>query len=621
MGLGGAAAYDAVIYGDGLVAVGQFSGSGGEDCGTYGFPGPVPFSYVAQWSGTTWQPLGVEAVIQQRPSAATVTGSQLIVGGLYGLLASGSRVAAWNGTAWSDPDPGGLLDQDVAALASLDGQVYAGGNLGLVGSLPSSNPVAVWDGRSESTWSALESSAPGLAFNVADLATDSEHGLVYALGDWPDTASLPANTFNRIAVWDTTISEWVAMGPLTVGGAPSPPPAPQPIGLNQVTGTGGIAIHGADVFVGCANCDIYLTPSTFTESLAKWTWNAPSGSNNLAARTGETVTITGEGFVGVTTGGVTFGSTSVPFTRSGTSRITVTIPSSLASGSYAINVDAVGGTASVGTIAVTQVSGGGPAPSPTPTVIQPIASPSPEPSVAPSPSQLPGTSSMTIGGQEVQVQRESRPRGRGVTFSAGPVTMTMRSTAPNGQGVPLAPDGSLVLARSGEVPIEASGLAPGSTVTQTLYSNPVDLGSATVNSAGDVRAAPTIPASTPLGSHTLSIEGTTNTGDAFTFNIGVTVATPVVALGSDPVLDATLVRKHGTSLIDARARGVQARCLVAFTAGKQTARARGSTQGVASVTLPAASPRSGAVKVTMRVSGQGCVPRTESTIARQMTSR
>lgn len=357
--------------------------------------------------------------------------------------------------------------------------------------------------------------------------------------------------------------------------------------------------------------------------IAKWTWSPPYGNNRLTARTGETVTITGEGFVGVTTGGVTFGSTSVPFTRSGTSQITVTIPSSLASGTYTINVDAVGGTASVGTIAVTEGSGGGPAPTPTPTpsASQPSASPSPEPSVAPSPSQLPGTSSMTIGGQEVQVQRESRPRGRGVSFSAGPVTMTMRSTTPNGQGVPLAPDGSLVLARSGEVPIEASGLAPGSTVTQTLYSNPVDLGTATVNSAGDVRAAPTIPASTPLGSHTLSIEGTTNTGDAFTFDIGVTVATPVVALGSDPVLDATLVRKHGTALIDARARGVQARCLVAFTAGKQAVRARASTQGAASATLPAPSPRSGAVKVTMRVSGQGCVPRTESTIARQTTSR
>jgi hypothetical protein len=228
---------------------------------------------------------------------------------------------------------------------------------------------------------------------------------------------------------------------------------------------------------------------------------------------------------------------------------------------------------------------------------------------------------MTIGGQEVQVQRDPQPRGRGVTFSAGPVTMTMRSTTPNGQGVPLAPDGSLVLARSGEVPIEASGLAPGSTVTQTLYSDPVDLGTTTANGDGDVRAAPRIPANTPLGSHTLSIQGTANTGDPFTLNIGVTVATPVVALGADPILDANLVRKNGTSLVHARARGVQAGCLVTFTAGKQTVRERASAQGAAQATLPARSPRPGAVKVSMRVSGKGCVTKTASTIVRKGTSR
>jgi hypothetical protein len=223
---------------------------------------------------------------------------------------------------------------------------------------------------------------------------------------------------------------------------------------------------------------------------------------------------------------------------------------------------------------------------------------------------------MTIAGVVVQVSQNLRARGRGVTLNAGPVTMSMRSTTPNGQGVPLAPDGSLVLARSGEVPIEASGLAPGSMVTQTLFSDPVTLGSSVVNTSGDFRATPKIPANTPLGSHTLSVQGTTNAGDAFTLNIGVTVATPAVALGADPILDASLVRSNGTPLINARARGVQARCLVTFTAAKQSARELASAQGFARATLPAPTARTAAVKVTMRVSGKGCVSRTASTSVR-----
>jgi IPT/TIG domain len=611
--------YAATVFGDDVIAAGEFR------CEAEDPSAPLcttPLNHVAKWTGAQWSDLadGVNSLVY----AVAVSDDLLAVGGEEIVWAGDSEsqpgpVAVWDGSAWERGGAGaGLEGKEVFALAALHGKFYAGGALGLVGSSDIANPVAVWDGNDESTWSAVESSAPGLEFNVTSLAADPEHGLLYVLGDWPTRSGqlvVSENGFNRIAVWDTEISKWVAMGPLTDSGTPPP------IGLNDATGGGALAINGADVFVGCSNCEINWHADSAPTMLAKWTWSPPNGSNNLAARTGETVTITGEGFVGVTTGGVKFGSTPVPFTRSGTSEITVNIPSSLAAGEYRIWVDAVGGIRDIGKVVVT-TGGGGAQPSPTSTVIQPSASPTPVPSVAPSQSpQVPGTSSMTIGGQEVQVQRYAQPRGRGVSFSGGPVTMTMRSTAPNGQGVPLAPDGSLVLARSGEVPIEASGLAPGSLVTQTLYSNPVDLGSTTANSAGDVRAAPTIPANTPLGSHALSIQGTTNTGDAFTFTIGVTVATPVVALGSAPVLDATLVRKHGTTLIDARARGVQARCLVTFTAGKQTARERASAQGVARATLPAPSPRSGAVKVIMRVSGLGCVNESVSTIARQATSR
>lgn len=262
-----------------------------------------------------------------------------------------------------------------------------------------------------------------------------------------------------------------------------------------------------------------------------------------------------------------------------------------------------------------------PAPAPTPTPVptqqsEPTATPTPVQTVDPPVRQDPGTSSMLIGGQEIEVQKEEKPRGLGVTVSAGPVTVAVRSTTPTGQSVPVAADGSLVLARSGEVPIEASGLEPGSVVTQTLFSDPVDLGSTIVDSSGNFTSAPKIPATTPVGSHTLSVRGTTNTGDAFSLDIGVIVATPAVALGADPVLIASYVRQEATSEVRVAAEGVQARCLVTFTAGKQKARERASSRGTAQSTLTLRPSRPGAVKVTMRVSGKGCVTRTASTTAR-----
>ena len=110
-----------------------------------------------------------------------------------------------------------------------------------------------------------------------------------------------------------------------------------------------IAPNGADVYVGCG-CAI-----SGQDFLSRWTWSAPTGTNALSGSTGDTVTISGTGFVGVpASGGVMFGSTPVSFTRSGTSQINATVPVGLASGTYTINVNAVGGTVSVGTVEVTQ---------------------------------------------------------------------------------------------------------------------------------------------------------------------------------------------------------------------------------------------------------------------------
>lgn len=242
--------YAAGVFGDDLIAAGEFRCKAEDPMA----PGcATPLDHVAKWNGAEWSNLG--SGVNSLVYAVAASDDLLAVGGEEIVWAGDGEslpgpVAVWDGSAWERGGVGaGLEGKDVFALAALHGKFYAGGALGLVGSSLNANSVAVWDGRRDSPWSALESSAPGLRFNASDLAADPEHGLVYALGDWRDPLDVPANTFNRIAVWDTAISAWVAMGPLTteIGTPPS-------IGLSLQTGGGALAINGADVFVGCGNC-------------------------------------------------------------------------------------------------------------------------------------------------------------------------------------------------------------------------------------------------------------------------------------------------------------------------------------------------------------------------------
>ena len=215
---------------------------------------------------------------------------------------------------------------------------------------------------------------------------------------------------------------------------------------------------------------------------------------------------------------------------------------------------------------------------------------------------------MLIGGKPVTVQDQPLRRGQGLSLSAGPVSMTLRSTTTNGRAVPLATDGSLLLARSGDLPINVSGLAPGSIVTQTLFSDPIVLGTATADAAGELASTVMIPPTVPLGSHTLRLQGTTNTGEGFALDVGVTVATPVVALGANPLLTVKQRTTKGKRTLDVRAQGVQSRCLVTFTAGKHKVNARADRSGTAraQLVLPGKSKR--AVNITARISGKGCAP-------------
>lgn len=249
-----------------------------------------------------------------------------------------------------------------------------------------------------------------------------------------------------------------------------------------------------------------------------------------------------------------------------------------------------------------------PAPVPVGTVTSATANPVNTAVSPPIASQRPGSAIMLIGGRPVSVQSQPMARGRGLTLNAGPVSINLRGTTSSGQSVPLAPDGTLLLARSGDLPVTAFGLAPGSIVTQTLFSDPITLGSPRTNDAGELASAVRIPATVSLGEHTLRLQGTTNAGEQFTLDIGVSVATPAAALGANPILSVKREVVRGAYVLNIRARGVQARCLVTFTAGSQQSTARADRGGGANARFKIHNAGERTVSVHARVSGKGCVP-------------
>lgn len=252
-------------------------------------------------------------------------------------------------------------------------------------------------------------------------------------------------------------------------------------------------------------------------------------------------------------------------------------------------------------------------PTPTPAVSTTMATPTPSASGSPSARVVTppaaGTSSVDIGGMPVVVRNQPLARGQGLTVSAGPISVSVRSTTADGRRLPLSQGGTLMVTPSGDVPVSASGFEPGSTLTQTLHSTPTSLGSGTVDATGTFTGTVTIPADVPPGKHTLVLDGTARDGSPVTLRIGVIAAAPKVALGADPIVTVRRGTGHAASVLEVLATDVQRRCWVTFHAAKQHGTVRASSLGRASVqfSLPTTAPSS--ITVTAQVKGSGCAPR------------
>jgi hypothetical protein len=232
--------------------------------------------------------------------------------------------------------------------------------------------------------------------------------------------------------------------------------------------------------------------------------------------------------------------------------------------------------------------------------------PPPLPITTPTPEL--GGASMNLGGRAITVTMQRSPNNTGLLLTAGPLTMSLGGVTANGRPTPLMSSGALVLPLSGQEMVSASGLLAGSTVTQTLYSNPVALGKVVVDGSGAFRASPTIPATVPVGNHTLTFTGSANTGEEFMLSIGIRVATPAVALGANPSLSTPSKRVDRGASVLVTLSSAQARCTVRFTAPGATSTQTAMKDGTAKAELRVPSTQRQPWTVTARVTGKNCAP-------------
>ena len=140
-----------------------------------------------------------------------------------------------------------------------------------------------------------------------------------------------------------------------------------------------------------------------------------------------------------------------------------------------------------------------------------------------------------IDGVPAPVTVETDPATQQISVSGGGITLTASTEGQNGQTLPLAPDGSLLVPQDGAIPMSGSGFASGSEVGLFLFSDPINLGTVTANTSGTATATAQIPGTVPTGSHTLQIAGTNSSGQTIALSMGITITTPpVITLDAGP---------------------------------------------------------------------------------------
>jgi len=308
---------------------------GGAFTGTLTAPGAVR---IATWSDDTWGAMGLGA--SSTVTSLVSTDDTVYAGGNFSFgappftgmsgIPNTNRVAAWSlaDDTWSALGSG--ANSWVYALAPRGGDLFVGGAFTSASAVASTSRIAMWSNTS-GVWSAV---GGGLDGDVRSLVLDASRDLLYVGGSFSSSSN--AN-LARVAVWDIAIAEWIPLQ-FAVGSG----------GANGAVRS--MTLDDSILYVGGAFTD--AGGDTDADYIAQWNWNPPRGANAVNASADDTITVTGQGFVGVpASGAVRIGSTSATYTRDDSVTLSVRVPG-LSNGTYAIHVDAVGGEGNVGTVTV-----------------------------------------------------------------------------------------------------------------------------------------------------------------------------------------------------------------------------------------------------------------------------
>src|SRR5436190_841000 len=177
--------FAATVYNGKLVVAGRFQSSGA-----------TSINRIAQWDGTSWQPLGAAV-----PGSGTVVDAlavyngKLIAGGTFLTTdgAAGNNIQQWNGSTWQALGSG--TTDSVLALTVYNNQLIVGGAFTNAGG-GSANYIARWDGPTQS-WFTLGTLGGPLTAAV-DALTVYNNNLIVG-GEFPNVTGVGAH---YIAQWN-----------------------------------------------------------------------------------------------------------------------------------------------------------------------------------------------------------------------------------------------------------------------------------------------------------------------------------------------------------------------------------------------------------------------------------
>jgi trimeric autotransporter adhesin len=165
------------------------------------FTGGAPFNYIRKWDGGSWSALG--SGVDDLVYAIAVGGSDVYAGGWFwkagGIVVS--HIAKWDGSSWSALGSG--VNGVVHAIAVSGSNVFVGGEFTQAGSVSATN-IARWDG---SNWHPLGSGVSGGVQRRVNSIAVNYYGQVYVGGDFTMAGGVSAT---NIAKWDG--SSWSALG-------------------------------------------------------------------------------------------------------------------------------------------------------------------------------------------------------------------------------------------------------------------------------------------------------------------------------------------------------------------------------------------------------------------------